>query len=255
MLTGKIYCQQINIQIGSRDSIYSTILKETRKFIVHLPKEYDTSKKSYPVLYLLDGSQNWLLFNISLANYYFNEDMIIVSIENTDRDRDMMPISVPSYPVTNPGADNFLFFLREELIPFVEKGIRKNGKRVLSGKSLSGLFVLYALLKQPQVFDIYFANSVGWYTDMDYFFLPLVDKSFQSPEKYSGKNVFFANSLNDDYDPNKEVLHSMEKFSKIIAEKLGNRVRYQYKTYDKFGHVPYPAYYDAMKFILESTKN
>ena len=170
LLSGKIVGQQINIHIGLRDSIQSTVLKEKRTFIIHLPKGYDTTKKSYPVLYLLDGSEKWLLFNISLMNYYFNEDMIIVAIENTDRDRDMMPISAPSYPVTNPGADNFLSFIREELIPFVEKGFRTNGQRVLSGKSLSGVFTLYALLKQPQLFDGYIANSVGWFADMDYFF-------------------------------------------------------------------------------------
>ena len=170
LLSGKIVGQQINIHIGLRDSIQSTVLKEKRTFIIHLPKGYDTTKKSYPVLYLLDGSEKWLLFNISLMNYYFNEDMIIVAIENTDRDRDMMPISAPSYPVTNPGADNFLSFIREELIPFVEKGFRTNRERVLSGKSLSGVFTLYALLKQPQLFDGYIANSVGWFADMDYFF-------------------------------------------------------------------------------------
>ena len=255
LLSGKNFGQQISFNIGERDSIQSTILKETRKFIIHLPKEYDTSKKSYPVLYLLDGSEKWLLFNISLMNYYFREDMIIVSIENTDRDRDMMPISTPTYPVTNPGAENFLSFIRNELIPFAEKGLRCDGQRILSGKSLSGVFTLYTLLIQPQLFDIYIANSVGWFADMDYFFLPLAKKSFQNPEKYNGKKIFFANSENDDNDPKKEVLKSMKTFSKEVDDRLRNRIRYKYETYDKFGHVPYPAYYDAMKFIFDSKKN
>jgi len=251
LLSEKIAGQQIDIHIGKRDSIQSTVLKENRKFIIHLPKEYDTSKKSYPVLYLLDGSEKWLLFNISLINYYFNEDIIIVSVENTNRDRDMMPISAPSYPVANPGADNFLSFIRDELMPFAEKGLRTNGQRMVSGKSLSGVFVLYALMKQPGLFDIYIANSVGWFTDMEYFFLPLVDKAFQNPENYKGKRIFFANSEIDSPD----VLKSMETFSKKIADKLGKQVNYKYETYSKFGHVPYPAYYDAMKFVFENKKN
>lgn len=243
--------QQISITIGARDSIQSKILKENRRFIIHLPKDYDTSKKSYPVLYLLDGSEKWLQFNISLINYYFNEDMIMVAIENTNRDRDMMPISAPSYPVTNPGADAFLSFIRGELIPFAEKGLRTNGQRIISGKSLSGVFTLYVLLKEPQLFDIYLANSVGWFADMEYFFMPLVKKSFQNPEQYKGKKIFFANSEID----NSEVLKSMGRFSKEVEDKLGNGVSYKYETYNKFGHVPYPAYYDAMKFIFESKKN
>ena len=255
LVTGRLFGQQIKINIGTRDSIQSTVLKENRKFIIHLPKEYDTSKKSYPVLYLLDGSEKWLLFNISLMSYYFNEDMIIVSIENTDRDRDMMPISAPSYPVTNPRADDFLSFISDELIPLTEKGLRTNKQRLLSGKSLSGVFTLYALLKQPQLFDIYIANSVGWFADVEYFFLPLVDKAFQHSENYDGKRIFFANSENDSYDPKKEVLKSMETFSKKVADKLGNHVNYKYEIYSKFGHVPYPAYYDAMKFIFDKPKN
>jgi predicted alpha/beta superfamily hydrolase len=248
---GKTVGQQINIHIGVRDSIQSTILKENRKFIIHLPKEYGTSTKSYPVLYLLDGSEKWLLFNISLINYYFNEDMIIVSLQNTNRDRDMMPISAPSYLVANPGADNFLSFISDELIPFTEKGLRTNGERMVSGKSLSGVFVLYALMKQPQLFNTYIANSVGWFTDMEYFFLPLADKAFQNAENYKCKKIFFANSEIESPD----VLKSMETFSKKIADRLGKQVNYRYETYSKFGHVPYPAYYDAMKFVFENKKN
>ena len=248
---GKTVGQEIDIHIGKRDSIQSTVLKENRKFVIHLPNEYDTSGKSYPVLYLLDGSEKWLLFHISLINYYFNEDMIIVSVENTNRDRDMMPISAPSYPVANPGADNFLSFIRDELIPFTEKGLRTNGQRMVSGKSLSGVFVLYALMKQPQLFTTYIANSVGWFTDMEYFFLPLVDKAFQNLDTYKGKRIFFANSEID----NPDVLRSMDIFSKKIADKLGKQVNYRYETYSKFGHVPYPAYYDAMKFAFDNEKN
>ncbi len=251
LLSGKSLGQQLNFHIGKKDSIQSAVLNENRKFIVHLPNEYDTSTKSYPILYLLDGSENWLLFNISLLNYYFKKDIIIVAIENTDRDRDMMPISTPSYPVKNPGADNFLSFIRDELMPFAEKGIRTNGQRMVSGKSLSGVFTLYALLKQPQLFDIYIANSVGWFADMEYFFLPIVEKAFQNVEKYNGKRIFFANSEND----NQEVLKSMKTFSKKISDRLGRQVNYRYETYNKFGHVPYPAYYDAMKFIFDSGKN
>jgi hypothetical protein len=250
-----VFGQQVSINIGVRDSIWSTILKETRKFIIHLPNEYDTSKRTYPVLYLLDGTEKWLQFNITLMNYYFREDMIIVAIENTNRDRDMMPVSTHTYPVTNPGADNFLLFIGNELFPVAEKGLRTNGQRILSGKSLSGLFTLYALLNQPKLFDIYIANSVGWFADMDSFFSPLVDKAFQDAAKYSGKKIFFANSENDSFDPKKEIIRSMEAFSKRVSDLLGKQVNYRYETYTRFGHVPYPAWYDAMKFIFENRQN
>jgi hypothetical protein len=47
----------------------------------------------------------------------------------------------------------------------------------------------------------------------------------------------------------------METFSKNVAARLFKQVDYRYETYAKFGHVPYPAYYDAMKFLFENRKN
>ena len=37
-------------------SMKSDILKSERKFAIYLPPDYDTSSRSYPVLYLLHGS-------------------------------------------------------------------------------------------------------------------------------------------------------------------------------------------------------
>ena len=214
--------QTINIRLGIKDSLQSSILKENRKFITHLPQGYDTSRNTYTVLYLLDGSEERLQFFSSMMKFYFKENLIIVAIPNTDRDRDMMPLSAPSYPVAKPGADNFLLFIRDELIPEIENKNRTNRKRILCGQSLSAVFTLYALLTQPQLFDSYIANSVGWYADMDYFFSPLVDKAFQNPDRYMDKRIFLANSENDSYDPRKEILKSMDVFSRKVHEKLGS---------------------------------
>jgi uncharacterized protein len=48
--TGIGYPQNVNIKIGIKDSIQSIILNENRPLIVSLPKDYQTAKKSYPVL-------------------------------------------------------------------------------------------------------------------------------------------------------------------------------------------------------------
>jgi hypothetical protein len=90
---------------------------------------------------------------------------------------------------------------------------------------------------------------------MDYFFSPLVDKAFQSPKTYKDKIIFIANSEIDGYDPRKEILKSMDDFSKKVQDKLGNKVIYKYETYSKYGHVPYPAFYDAMKFLFANRPN
>jgi hypothetical protein len=43
----------------------------------------------------------------------------------------------------------------------------------------------------------------------------------------------------------------MLKFSDMLTTKLGNKVKYKYVTYDNYGHVPYPSFYDGLKYVLE----
>jgi predicted alpha/beta superfamily hydrolase len=81
-------------------------------------------------------------------------EMIIVAIENTDRNRDMMPVVAKDLPGP-PRAEAFLSFLEKELVPEIEKAYRTAEPRILQGKSLSGLFTIYALLARPTVFNAY----------------------------------------------------------------------------------------------------
>jgi predicted alpha/beta superfamily hydrolase len=63
------------------------------------------------------------------------------------------------------GASKFLRFIRTELIPVIETNYRtRSTDRILAGHSLGGLFVLYALLQQPKLFQGYIAGSPSlWY--------------------------------------------------------------------------------------------
>ena len=48
------FSQDLNIKIGIKDSIQSKNLNENRPFIINVPKDYETSNKTYPVLYVLE---------------------------------------------------------------------------------------------------------------------------------------------------------------------------------------------------------
>ena len=239
------FSQDVNIKIGIKDSIQSKTLNEIRPLIINLPNEYETSTKTYPVLYVLDGLQSNLIEAINVTNKLRTE-MIIVAIPNTDRNRDMMPLSTPTYEVDNPEAENFLSFIGNELIPHIEKNYRTNGKRTIRGRSLSGLFVMYAFLKRPELFENYIGNSAGWFADMEYYFGALTDKSFENKDQFNGKKLFVANSLADPFDPKKEVHNTMLEFSKKVKSELGDRLSFKYETYDNYGHVPYPSFYDGL---------
>jgi predicted alpha/beta superfamily hydrolase len=253
--TGIVYGQDIAVKLGFADSIQSSILKEKRKIIIRLPDDYDTSKKTYPALYLLDGDNNSLFEAVSTLNKLGRDEnipkMIVVAIANTDRDRDMMPVSTKQYTVPVAGAEQFLSFIADELIPQIEKKYRTNQQRILCGKSLSGLFTLYALLTRPQLFESYIGRSAGWLADMNEYFTTLTDKAFQQPNLYKGKKIFMSNSLIDNYDKDHAVHKQMVEFSEKIKAKLGHRVQYKYVTYDNYPHVPFPSLYDGLKYIFE----
>jgi predicted alpha/beta superfamily hydrolase len=233
-------------------TIKSTILSEDRKVFVHLPASYNTSGNAYPVLYLLDGTPAFLLEMIAVTTRLRNDrnapEMIIVAIENTDRNRDMMPVVAKDLPGP-PRAEIFLGFLEKELIPDMEKAYRTAQPRILQGKSLSGLFTIYALLARPTVFNAYVGCSAGWFTENNDYFSGLSTRAFRTVESFANRRVFMANSLHDQNDPDQAIHRQMVGFSELIKRDLGEAISYRYETYENYPHVPFPCLYDGLRFV------
>jgi predicted alpha/beta superfamily hydrolase len=80
------------------------------------------------------------------------------------RARDYTPTNEARLPQSG-GADKFLSFMKNELFPFIETNYKADkNNRTLMGCSLGGLFTLYTLFTQPELFTGYAAASpaVGW---------------------------------------------------------------------------------------------
>jgi tetratricopeptide (TPR) repeat protein len=73
------------------------------------------------------------------------------------------------------GADLSIKFLKEELIPFVEKNYRTNSFRILHGHSVGGLFTMYTLFNYPDLFTAYIAGS-PWFQNNDQYWLKNIEK-------------------------------------------------------------------------------
>ena len=147
---------------GTVRTIQSSILEEERTLIVDLPDDYASTNTEYPVFYMLDGGER--SFAKASSELKALQDtgqvprMILVAITNTDRNRDMIPVRVPGRP-TSGGSAEFLRFVREEMLPFVEQNYRVSDFSVLMGTSNTALFAVYTLLHQPSTFDAYLASS------------------------------------------------------------------------------------------------
>lgn len=87
------------------------------------------------------------------------------SVYGTQRSIDYQPVTPgsppPAVPGTPQGADDFIDFLEHELRPFV-RGLFPRvsfGREAIYGHSFGGLFVIYALLRRPDLFDTFLAAS------------------------------------------------------------------------------------------------
>lgn len=147
--TGKVYDNLI---------LPSKILKSDRKFAIYLPPDYETSGRSYPVLYLLHGAGDdqtgWVQFgevlNITdkaIANGTSTAMIIVMPDANTGR---------RGYFNDIKGDWNYEDFFFKELMPFVEKKYRtKTDKRsrAIAGLSMGGGGTFVYALHHPELFS------------------------------------------------------------------------------------------------------
>lgn len=157
-------------------TLTSSVLGEEREYLVHLPTSYAMNpERRYPVIYVLDGSSQDIHTAESaalLARIGLMPEIIVVGIPNVSgegRQRDYTPPDMrrdtdPSIADMG-GGDAFLAFLREELIPQIERDYRAGTKRMLAGHSRGALFVVYALTADPELFEAYIANSPALWRD------------------------------------------------------------------------------------------
>ena len=150
------------VVIGERLEIKSDILDETRSIIVGRPQSYDNEQESFSVLYVLDGSEHFHHTTASAKFLAVNDripEMLVVGIPSTtNRSLNLTP-PAEGQDAGISGANDFLRFLTDELIPWVDERYRTRQHTILVGHSQGGLFALHALMTQPDVFDSYIAIS------------------------------------------------------------------------------------------------
>jgi enterochelin esterase-like enzyme len=139
-------------------SLPSKILKTDRKFAIYLPPDYETSQRSYPVLYLLHGGGDdhtgWV---------QFGEVLNITDKAIREGKATPMIIVMPDAGTTRRGYFNdvkgdwrYEDFFFDEFMPYVEKTYRiKKEKRyrAVSGLSMGGEGTFVYALRHPELFS------------------------------------------------------------------------------------------------------
>ncbi len=179
---------QVTIPDTEIHFISSSNINQEFSIFVALPHSYASLGKAYPTLYVLDangvfGTVTETVRMLTTLNEIPEVVIIgmgypVTSLTETFavRTRDYTPTRVDEWykeiPLPNKpnycgsgGAPQFLRFIREELMPFINTTYRTNPKDdAILGFSFGGLFALYALFDQPNTFQRYIIGSptVWW---------------------------------------------------------------------------------------------
>ncbi|MCK4345561.1 MAG: tetratricopeptide repeat protein [Bacteroidales bacterium] len=205
------------VSIGKYRILHSQILNEDRTLLVNLPRGYDETTNSYPVLYILYGGnpQGYFAEAVHIVARLHEAsripDMIIIGVMNTDRYRDCLPINRNGEP---GGADNFLKFFTEELIPFVDKSYRTKKFRILLGPQAGAAFSVYALMENPELFRVNIITNPFWIRSNREYMLTKANDFF-SKEGLLDNFLFMTNNTSSD---NEATMEYLQKFTAIVEE-------------------------------------
>ena len=239
------------------DSIYSGILKEQRTIKILLPESYKPgSTEKYEVIYLTDGEWAMDLFSYIYKfskNEKFVPPAIIVAVPNAyigkdnQRDRDFLPVHVPQ-PVISGGADNFLSFFKNELIPYVDKTYPTNGTNSLYGHSYGGLFVMYVLLSEPQLFESYYATDPPFRWNDDY----LIKMAAKKLENLPPNKILWVAGIESTYKG-----QGINRLDSVLRLKAPADLHWKMSTFPNETHnsVRLKAMYDGIKFSYSGYSN
>ena len=194
----------VQIDIDSKE------LSQQRSILVYTPIYYDSETLSaYEVIYVFDA-QSREFFDFVHAMIGFlptnGQKYIVVGItspyiESLDysRNNDMLPKPLHEDPKTfyngySGNADNFLGYVKNEVIPYIDSNYRTKHGRLAVGHSLSASFIVYSMFKEPNLFDGYFAISPNFAFDKE----RLVDEFKQFDyQKLNHKNFLYLSSADE----------------------------------------------------------
>ncbi len=205
---------------------------------------------AYPTVYLLDGGA------------YFNEvsevldksietKVVLISLDYNNENRRASDFTFPEDPTSDDketgGADKFIQFLNQELIPHLETVIGlKSKERTLYGHSFGGYFCLYSMFQQvaPVPFDNFIAASAP--VDFaDNYLIQLEQQYFENRDTLEYKLHSSYGSL--------EANALFLAFTNKIEKHAYATLKYKHEIFENLGHqnTPIKAFENGLKFILE----
>ena len=244
------------IFIGDTIQLQSSALKESRTLLVSKPAGYDSGNERYPVLYLLDGETHFR-YTAAIVDFLAASDripkMIVIGIASGDvrnRTHDLTPPSTAEMDIRfspgNGGADTFLSFLADELIPYVDHTYRTRPYRLIVGHSCGGLFGIYALVKHPGLFNGYIAADPSLYWN-DQAVVAQAESFVAQTSTLQADFYITATDLSD------SIPSEVARFNAALAKSApaGFRWKFEWMRQEDHMSIPLPSIYRGLETVFE----
>lgn len=140
-----------------------------RKLLVYLPPSYSSSKKIFPVMYLISGFTGYGALNMNLSPFSENIQQRLDRLIRTKAIKEMivvMPDCFTKYGgsqyVNSTATGRYEDYLIKEIVPFIDNNFRtlnKASSRCIIGKSSGGYGAMWLAMRHPDIFGLMATHS------------------------------------------------------------------------------------------------
>lgn len=238
---------QVSLTVGDVVKVQSKVMDEERILVIGKPVGYDQSNQRYPVIYVLDGEDQYY-HAVSTIRFLGNHGRmpkaLVVGIANTHRTLDFTMHQLKDGRESG-GGEKFFEFMEKELFPFIEKNFRTQPFRILFGHSLTGMYALHCLFTKPDLIHAIIAAS-PWIVDEHKF---VFDEARDYLKKESERNHFYF--LTVGAEP--EILDPVKRISKLLKRKGSEKLigDFEFMPKDDHGSVPLKSIYNGLEMMFK----
>ena len=254
--------------------LYSKTAEDTFYISVNLPDSfYLKPSAKYPVVYVLDGNNNFDILKTISRKYNDVEifpKIIVVGVGYKDNPTLMRQrLDDLSYPKCilpfldsielGDGAEEFYNFMVNDLSPLIDKNYQVDTtKRILFGHSLAGYFSCYALMKSLEGQNVFssFISADPSISIVGDKYLPKQFQSRQFPKRKNKLKLYLSCEGALPYDSIAHSVHHHEivkKFSEDVMMKDSDKVSVNYQVFENISHedIIWISYINALRWVLD----
>ncbi|MEP7372793.1 MAG: alpha/beta hydrolase-fold protein [Chitinophagaceae bacterium] len=205
------------------------------EIIIKKPKAFDSSRY-HTIVYFTDASLNSGKYILGLNDSIVNNCILIgighIGSHVMRRQRDFIPSDAGGYNNNEFGqASKFYLFVKNELMPYINRKIPKQKMKIFIGHSFGGLLALYFSLKENKLFDHYYAISPSVWANYDEL-LKIEEKYKEKNTSYSATVYLYAGAL----EIFNKVLSSTTSFYNTVKKRKYNSLSIYYKEIEWANH-------------------